>query len=490
MLPKFSLTTVSLLTTLALYLQPTAADACGGCFTPPRAPSSVLGHRMVLSVSPTQTTLWDQFNYSGNPSEFAWILPIQNGPAVRVALADDRFPAALQQMTPIGLALPPPPPRCPYCPPQCHFSPPADVPFAAFDAANAQDAPSVIVHRQDIVGPYAIAVVGSANADDLRNWLTNNGYSVPASINPVIDAYVAQHSDFVALKLRAGASVNQMAPIRVTTPGYAPTLPLRMVAAGVTDVVGLDLYVIAASRFEAMNFPNAHLSNDDFTFDYATQTWPPNTFSDLQNAMRSARQGNGGRTWLTEVVNSQELNFFRSVVRSNAAVFAPQPPVCGAPDAGMEIDAAINGSCREPSYQDDIDVALEGQRGNVWLTHLSAQLPAAMLDRDLQLAASASNVEVSGQLEYGRQLHYPPAPVCEPCVDPCRDGGRNGLDVTQGSRPDAGLDGGTNGGPVAAHGGCAASCSVGTTQHKNNITLWFTIAAAVTSVIGRRKKGV
>lgn len=32
----------------------------------------------------------------------------------------------------------------------------------------------------------------------LRDWLTAHAYVIPADIEPVIDAYVKQHSDFIA----------------------------------------------------------------------------------------------------------------------------------------------------------------------------------------------------------------------------------------------------------------------------------------------------
>ena len=45
----------------------TDALACGGCVVPPEENTIVTGHRMALSISTTQTTLWDQIQYSGNP---------------------------------------------------------------------------------------------------------------------------------------------------------------------------------------------------------------------------------------------------------------------------------------------------------------------------------------------------------------------------------------------------------------------------------------
>ena len=69
------------------------AAACGGCFTPPPPPmeteteSVITDEKMILSISMNQTTLYDQINYSGSPSSFAWVLPIKG--AVTVGLSAD-----------------------------------------------------------------------------------------------------------------------------------------------------------------------------------------------------------------------------------------------------------------------------------------------------------------------------------------------------------------------------------------------------------------
>ncbi|HZO15089.1 MAG TPA: hypothetical protein VFB62_17560, partial [Polyangiaceae bacterium] len=57
------------------------AHACGGCFVAGGGTRNTLvtGHRMALSVSLEQTVLWDQIEYSGDPTEFSWVLPIKPG---------------------------------------------------------------------------------------------------------------------------------------------------------------------------------------------------------------------------------------------------------------------------------------------------------------------------------------------------------------------------------------------------------------------------
>ncbi|MDP9001382.1 MAG: DUF2330 domain-containing protein, partial [Myxococcota bacterium] len=76
------------------------ARACGGCFNIRSAgteTSVVTDHRMAFSVSTQQTVLWDQIQYSGNPAEFAWVLPVRAGAVVQ--LSNDEWFAALDAMT-------------------------------------------------------------------------------------------------------------------------------------------------------------------------------------------------------------------------------------------------------------------------------------------------------------------------------------------------------------------------------------------------------
>jgi len=338
---------------------PSTALACGGCFAPPGAVQVVTDHRMAFSLSADRTILWDQFRYSGRPSDFSWILPIRNGPDVRIEVADNRFLTALDNLSAPVLNAP----QRPYCESEADSSflsgaRGAAAPTAAADAG-------VAVLQEQVVGPYMTAVVRSEDPAALRTWLRDNQYSVPSAIEPVIDYYVAQHMDFVALRLRMGEGVEQMTPIRVTTPGLSPVLPLRMIAAGVADKVGLLLMVLASSRYEAMNFPNGEITPSQLTYDFNAPTTPAD---DFRRAFEALNRSNGNRLWLTE--SSARVNRF-TVERASQIGGGRGGPIGGA-----------------TVTSDDAQVAFQGIGQDATLTRLRADLGASSLDRDLQLMAS------------------------------------------------------------------------------------------------------
>ena len=77
---------------VALTATPRVADACGGCFHQQVTAGGetdstvVTGHRMVMSISQTQSVLWDQIEYAGDPEEFSWVLPVKPGAVLELSL--------------------------------------------------------------------------------------------------------------------------------------------------------------------------------------------------------------------------------------------------------------------------------------------------------------------------------------------------------------------------------------------------------------------
>ncbi len=394
---------------------PGVAQACGGCFHP-RPPMQtrqvvqvVTDHRMVLSLSAQRTTLWDQFSFAGRPGEFSWILPIRYTPGTVVALASDAFMSAADQLT-APILRSPPPPLQPFCGGnqggRGDAGPPADSPGIA--DSGAPGPPPVTVLREEVVGPYAVNIIRGTDPMAIRTWLRDNGYAVPTAIEPVIDHYTGLNMDYIALRLRPGEGINRMSPVRVTLEGNLPRLPLRMVAAGVADKVGLSLIVFANARMEAMNFPNGELSDNDFTWDWSLRN---NSTRDFLNAFERLNNAHAGRLWLTEMSGTQTQSTLRNMALTFAMSMAPLP------DAGLsQADGGVLAAV-DPGV--DVDTAFAGLGPQATVTRLRADLLGRLLDRDLELGSSSDGPRAR-LYQYGIERNRPPDGTCDGGVAPPR----------------------------------------------------------------------
>jgi hypothetical protein len=400
------------------------ARACGGYFAPssPEKPV-VTGHRMAFSLSSTQSVLWDQIQYSGVPSEFAWVLPVGKG--ARLEISNDAWFAALDAAT--QPVVNPPDQTSQGVSGGC-----AALGCGSSSSASGSASPpgSVQVLSEGVAGIYETVTLHSTDPDALEIWLTQNGYEIPQSIEPTLGAYVAEGFDFIALRLRPDCGAQAMQPVRIITPGAGTTLPLRMVAAGVASQVDVTLYVITEGRMHPQNFPDAAI-------DYSRLTWSlasgGSNYDDLATA---AMQTAGGYAWITEFAGlgqmepdvvlpgASSLNpgiadaYFGACGRATDAGGGalPCPDAGGAPEGGAsgDLDASDASDASDDAGAsggtpdtgplptplcagfDDIDVALVGQHLNdVWVTRLRASLPVGALASDLVLEAAPSQSTVS-----------------------------------------------------------------------------------------------
>jgi hypothetical protein len=446
------------------------ASACGGCFAPPQTVQVVTDHRMVLSLSTTQTTLWDQFRYAGRAEDFSWILPIRYTDRTRVQVADNAFLAMADSLT-APVVIPPQAPR----PPSCFaFASPGG--FA--DAAAATDG-GVTVLREEVVGPYAVSIIRGTNAMAIRDWLRMNGYTVPTAIEPIIDHYTSMNMDYVALRLSAGQGLDRMSPVRVSLDGYQPSLPLRMIAAGVADRVGLSLVVIAESRIEAQNFPNGQVQEQNLVYDFSRA----NAAQVYLDEFNRLNQMNGNRLWLTDSATMQSRLQWESQVNGFRSPFPP-----GGRDAGASADA---GMMAPTDPVDDVRVAFAGLGDSAIVTKLRANMQGNGLTDDLRLRAS--------DLGMRERQYVIPRGVNAPTFPPCPDAGFPDSGARDAGFPDSGFPGPEDAGlpaedagaaptPGTASGGIQCSASPGRSRAAGDFLAIFAGALACAGLMASRKR--
>lgn len=445
---------MTLMSSLALVSNAHQAQACGGCFhgSNEATPSVVTGHRMALALSPTRTVLWDQVQYAGDPTDFAWVLPV--GAGAYIEEADDAFFESLEAVTAT---------RVMSTVITCNGSPVSQQESSSGGCGSgsatgvqfAGDSPEegmqqggvrgVTVEHEGTVGPYETATIKSADPQALRTWLTTNGYAIPADIDPVIDAYVAEGASFIALRLQPGVGVQQMTPVRVITPGASPILPLRMVAAGTGATVDIVLYVIGEGRYGAVDRPAVEIGPDELTWDWSMAR------SDYAETRAAALAGGAFLTSFAvpgavtsqigtpdgliaqyDVVepagtiatydNLARLYFAQSAAKDGLAdECGPVAKALEDLDPAAEVVAPCDGdpTCMPPEGSvpstliacngySDLAAALIGMHPrDVWVTRLEANLPRAELEADLTVGAESEQAPVQNWMIAASNVNEP-----------------------------------------------------------------------------------
>ncbi len=371
------------------------ASACGGCFHPPsQTVTDITDERMLLAVSSTQSTLYDQISYSGSPSSFAWVLPIHG--IVTVGLSAAVLFDSIDTLT--ATQINPPPQNCPS--PNCNRNQGLSgfATSAAGDDSNTP--PAVDVLAQANVGPYATVQLHSTDSSALDSWLATNGYNIPAAVQPILDAYVKEGFDFLAMKLLPDQGVQAMRPVRVTTTGASFSLPLRMASIGTGAVTGITIWVVADGRYEPQNFPFFHIDDSQLVWDWNTNgsnytTLRQQKEASLKNAAWEIESSISLSQQVIKNVIMSGGQYYGNGLASSAPSDATQDYVpVGDADAGPGVDGGYESA--EEVRDDDINALFAGLTGStVRVTRIRSDIAQKAMTTDFVLRASTDQSEVS-----------------------------------------------------------------------------------------------
>ena len=282
--------------------------------------------------------------------------------------------------------------------------------------ATVPEDSGVEVIAEEVVGPYETVQLSATDPNALNDWLTENGYNVPSDIQPVIDDYVNDGFNFLAMKLVPGAGIDRMQPVRITTPGANAVLPLRMVAAGTGATTTLSLWIISEGRYEPSNFPT-------FTIDPTTVLWNYDTnesnYSELRRSAYEASQGFG---WLTESASPYNVSAFKQNVL-NVVDFLPE-------SSGYDDGSGDYELIRQNAEADLDALFADLYEPSVHVTRLRAELSRDALGTDLLVGAASDQGVVPTIIQTesfeGTQPACPsPPPGCWYYDDQVNDGGPN-----------------------------------------------------------------
>jgi MYXO-CTERM domain-containing protein len=269
--------------------------------------------------------------------------------------------------------------------------------LAASVSDNGASAPGggVTVTKQQNVGPYATVQLHTTDPMALNAWLSQNGFEIPADVQPVVDEYVKEQFDFLAMKLLPGQGIQAMRPVRVTSQGASLSLPLRMAAIGTGATVGITIWVVSDGRYEPQNFPFFHINDSDLVWDWSTSSSNYTTLR-AQNAAQF-----GGKGWELESSLSLAEQLIGSVVMSGGQYYGGGGGVAGQPsDASQDYLPVTDSSGSITQTADQVraaDVAalFAGLAGpNVRVTRMRSDISHAAMTTDFVLQASVDQSEI------------------------------------------------------------------------------------------------
>ena len=279
--------------TSVVLLPAREAVACGGFFCS-QSPVDQSAELILFSVDPgVGTTMVVQIGYAGGDADFTWVLPLG---AVPDPGSLDVFP----QLALTSLAANTGP----------IFYPPEDCWYWGVDAEAGGGAPppsavndgDVTVHVREEVGPYDVAVVESESSAALVDWLTTNGYRITSPMEPYIQSYTDEGMKFLALKLLPDADVSQIAPLKLTLPGEAPVVPIRLTALAAEPEMGILVTIVGDQRFEPANWPSLTINDAEISYD-PWNVWGGNGTNWTSLVARKVDEA-GGQGFVTEFAGS------------------------------------------------------------------------------------------------------------------------------------------------------------------------------------------
>jgi MYXO-CTERM domain-containing protein len=385
---------------------PSRAEACG-CLSPPDPVAlgeddfavNQQAEQIIFEVDEGTITAHVLIRYAGDPSQFAWIVPVPSvpelglSPAAAFAMIDD----ATAPIVNVGFE-----DLCPVPEYECHqhvfpdCSSPSDGVsdgtgggFDDDDGAGFADEsgggetgsgddgapPGIDVIDMQQVGSYETVTFTAAEADLAVQWLQENGFIVNDTMTPYMMPYVEAGMIFVAAKLEAGAGIDAIEPLRLTYADTNPMIPLILTAVASEPHLTVTTYIYDDVAYRPQVRPVAVIDPERVAIDASGRINYPQLLSRTVDEI-------GGDGWVIEYGATPPTTSFDDpsgcCVGDFDACFLGGDSQCQCPDA--EFDADDCGAI--PGLLDAIDLVNGLANKHTRVTRLTTRISAEEMTFD------------------------------------------------------------------------------------------------------------
>jgi hypothetical protein len=222
---------VAILFLLAITATPVLAD---GVFFPDSVYRDLYesAQKAVILYGNSTEHLILSVSFEGNAEAFAWVIPVPNKP--EIAVTDPELFWELSDFTATEF-------------------PGGGGGFGCFGGAGApEDQGGVDVIEEQVVGPYATAILSATNATALADWLNANGYIFPEDGAEIVSEYIEKEWYFVATKINTveedtgyALAEGAIEPIVLSFASDEIVYPLRITSLSAATSPEVLLYVFA-----------------------------------------------------------------------------------------------------------------------------------------------------------------------------------------------------------------------------------------------------
>ncbi|KIZ18552.1 hypothetical protein SNA_08100 [Streptomyces natalensis ATCC 27448] len=233
---------------LVWLARPAYACGCGAMVVDPKTTLSVDRETSAVRWDGKTEQIVMSLAVAGTAPDAAWIMPVPHRATVK--LGDSALFDELARVT------------APADKRRTYFWPHSgDWPFSwgAGDSAEAPlpgARPGVGVVGRQRLGPFDVARLTATDPEALRGWLRSHGFTLPSALAGALRPYVAQHWEYVAVRLAPddrhgyrGYLTGTLDPLRLSFASDRLVYPMRLSRLAKTPQ-SLGLYVFAPHRME------------------------------------------------------------------------------------------------------------------------------------------------------------------------------------------------------------------------------------------------
>ncbi len=243
-----------------LALRPRPAQACGGMFCdggPMPMPVDQTGENILFVWQGDTIEAHIQIQYTGEAAKFGWVIPLQSVPSFEVG-SQPLFDALLAASVPTyGYST-----TADDCSLDDPNAPPdggANSTGASGSAGAGEDGgesdgggPQILL--TETVGAFEITVLQGGDAQEVFDWLADNGYQQDDEALPILAEYIEEGHLFGAVKLTGGADIDEIHPIVLRFQGSEPCVPLRLTRIAAVDDMAVRSFFLGQARMVPMNY--------------------------------------------------------------------------------------------------------------------------------------------------------------------------------------------------------------------------------------------